>query len=717
LMYHFDLDDQLDQYAREAEDLVAGAPAMFTIPQFYLYFALSKLRLIGESSAKDHLETMNLVDRYLQLVEIWSQSAPTSFHHKYHLIAAERARVTGNLEGALSHYEQAIKGARASGFTHEEALANELYGRFWIERDNARFAAPLMDEAHGLYRKWGAMAKAEHLAIRYPEWMTKEQVPTAIETALSDERIADHLDLHTMLKASQEIAGDLELESLLAKMMGLVIKNAGAEKGLLIMEEEGQWRIVAEGDVESKATLVQEPQDLGASEVVSQGIVNYVIRTRKSVVLTDAAHDGDFTHDPTIQHRQSKSVLCTPLINQRRLSGILYLENHLAAGAFTFQRVELLNLLSSQMALALDNATLYSSLETRLAELSESEAKFRNLVDNSLVGVFNSTLDGQFLFVNEALVRMYDYDSAEQMVAEGALSRWVDPKRREQLISDLQEHGGVSNFEAETITATGHHVHVLFSVKLQDEIIAGMVMDVTERRQAEGQVRAHQERLRAMASELVFTEERERKRISSDLHDGAVQSLAVARLKLAEVGESIVGSAVEGLLDDASQMVRHSLEQIRGVLLDLSSPSLREIGLEAALSEWLDDLGKKHDIRTEFIDECGDVFLTNDVRVMLFRNARELMANTIKHGRAKRISVRLACSERALRLTVEDDGVGFDPEADHRTPSKEGAFGLFSIREHMVDLGGALDIVSAPGEGCKATLIAPLWSGVERRQR
>jgi PAS domain S-box-containing protein len=790
LAYHFDVDDQLEHLIREAEEVLIGGRAIYTVVSFYLYAALSKLRLVGERGTKQFQETIDLVASHLQLMKVWSEFVPSTYQHKYDLIAAEIARVTGNLEDALSHYEQAIDGARSNGFIHEEALANELYGRFWMERDNGRFAGPLLDEAHNLYLKWGAAAKAKHLVKRYPECMKNEQVPTADEATAPVARLADQLDLHTILKASQKIVGEIELKGLLANMMDIVIENAGAQKGFLLMEEEDRWRVVAGSDFECNEALAQEPQEVGANEVISQGIVHYVNRTQQGVVLTDATHEGDFTHDLTIQQRQSKSVLCTPLINQGLTSGILYLENNLAVGAFTLERVELLNLLSSQMALALDNATLYSTLKTRLAELSESEsrfraifeqaavgiahvavdghflrlnqkfcdivgypqdemrsksfqeithpddldkdldllsqllngeadsytlekrylhkdssvvwvnltvkivrnsdnsskwfvsviediseriqaiedlskseAKFRDLVDNSMVGIFNSTLDGQFLFVNEALAKLYHFDSPEQMMAESTLLLWVDLKQRKQLISELQKHGNVSNFEAETITGPNQHNHVLFSVKLQNNIISGLVMDITERRHAQDQVRAKQERLRAMASELVLAEERERKRISSDLHDGAVQSLAVARLKLAEVGETIAGSEAAGMLDDASQMVRHSLEQIREVLLDLSSPSLREIGLDAALSEWLDDIGKKHHIRTEFCDKCGDVLLPNDLSVMLFRNARELLTNVIKHGSATKISVRLACSERTLRLTVEDDGVGFEPEA------------------------------------------------------
>jgi PAS domain S-box-containing protein len=136
--------------------------------------------------------------------------------------------------------------------------------------------------------------------------------------------------------------------------------------------------------------------------------------------------------------------------------------------------------------------------------LSKSEARYRSLVDNSLVGVFNSNVNGQLIFVNGALAQIYDFDSPEQMMADGSLLRWVDPKKREQLISQLQDHGSVSNFEAETVTRNGRQVSILFSVKMQDEVIAGMVMDITERKQAELEVQksyAEIERLKELLEE------------------------------------------------------------------------------------------------------------------------------------------------------------------------------------------------------------------------
>jgi len=833
LGYHFDVDEKLDEYAGNAEDFLAGGQGMYSNALFHLYFALARLRLVGGSSTKKHSEIMNLVDNSMRWMAIWSRSVPSTFQHKYDLIAAEKDRITGDLDGALSHYEQAISGARETGFTHEEALANELYARFWAERENDRFAGPLMREAHSLYRKWGALAKADHLAEHYPKWVVQRRVEASdpeVSWTGPDLRTAD-LDLHTVLKASQEIAGEIDLKSLLAKLLTIVMENAGAQQGYLIREQDGQWMVVAQAEMDEVEPEVIQSVNVEAMDTVSAGIVHYVVHTREPVVLNDAANEGRFVDDPTIQKRRPKSILCAPFINQGKVRAIVYLENNLATGAFTSERVELLNLLSSQMALALNNAQLY-------ANLVRSEAKFRGLVDNSIVGVFTTTVNGRLTFVNDAMARMFDFDSTELMIAKGSLERWKDSKDRERMLAELQEHGRVTNYEAETVTDTGRNIHVLFSAKLQGGIISGMMMDITarkqaeealrqsrdflkhltsavpdaifavkmpertiiwandlfnvmgyepdeyigqttkkfyanpedydavgrlqqdairkgddmirtevmvlrkdgrvipaeltatyyreggklsqitafvrdisERKQAEKKILDYQQRLKALASQLTIAEEKERRAIAAALHDHVGQSLALARIQLASARKFTSDSKLADKLDDISDTLIESLEDTQKLMLELSSPTMHELGLSSAISEWLEvQIESRHGLKTEFIANIPDnrrKMLDSDIRTILFRNVRELVVNVVKHARANKVRVRLEDRSPSIRIIVEDDGIGFDPREVTQAGSKTGGFGLFSVEELMADLGGSLRIVSEPGKGCTAILSAP----------
>jgi signal transduction histidine kinase len=233
--------------------------------------------------------------------------------------------------------------------------------------------------------------------------------------------------------------------------------------------------------------------------------------------------------------------------------------------------------------------------------------------------------------------------------------------------------------------------------------------DITERKQAEQKVQQYQQRLKALASQLTVAEERERRRIAADLHDHVQQSLASARLQLAAARKPQPHDKLTAALDAISESLRETLQETRQLVFDLSSPSMNEIGLGAAISEWLhEQVERRHGLKTEFADELRDASMDEDVRAILFRSVRELLANAIKHARATTISVALRSENGYLKITVQDDGVGCDPDTIRDTMGYQGGFGLFSIRERMSDLGGELEIASEPGKGCRVVLTAPL---------
>ncbi len=390
-----------------------------------------------------------------------------------------------------------------------------------------------------------------------------------------------------------------------------------------------------------------------------------------------------------------------------------------------FQESEILARVRTHLALRNMQLHLEDLVAQRTAELTatdeelvKSEAKYRGLVDTSLVGVFHSRINGQFIFVNEAFARMFDFDSPEQMAAEGSISRWADPIRRELFLTELREQGSVSNFETESITHTGRYIHVLFSATLNGDNISGMVMDITDRKRAEQKILDYQQRLKTLASQLTIIEEKERRRIAAGLHDHVGQSLALARVQLASARQLSSESKITDKLDDISDTLLKTLEDTQLLMLELSSPAMHEIGLSSAISEWLESqIGKKHSLKTEVIDNIPDnrrKTLNPNVRIILFRNVRELLVNVVKHARANKASVRLEDRSSSIRIIVEDDGIGFEPRAVIQAGNKIGGFGLFSIEELMADLGGNLKIVSEPGKGCTAILSAPF--GVDDRQ-
>jgi signal transduction histidine kinase len=245
-------------------------------------------------------------------------------------------------------------------------------------------------------------------------------------------------------------------------------------------------------------------------------------------------------------------------------------------------------------------------------------------------------------------------------------------------------------------------------VKLQDEVIAGMVMDITERKQGEKKILDHQQRLKAQATQLTIVEEQERRRIATDLHDNVGQTLALSRLQLAAASKSVDDDALKEQFDELSQTLLSAVKDTRHLIFELSSPTLYELGLGAAISEWIEHKIKPHhSLDVELVDKLELSSLSLDQNTILFRSVRELLTNVVKYARADKVSVLLEQEGGVIRIKVKDNGIGFNPEQVKRNVSVEGGLGLFSIEERMIDLGGSMVIDSKVHHGTTVVIMAP----------
>ena len=359
-----------------AEQNEPGVVGLFPVSQNPFYYSLALLALYPTVKRQQKKNYLEKVATNQSKLKIWADRAPMNFQHEFDLVEAEKARVLGQVTRAIKFYELAIQGARDNSNRHEEALAYELAAEFYLHRGMEKIAQTYLKEAHYGYCCWQATAKVMDLERRYPQFLAPE-LPSSSKTtpttsSTSSKNAFAALDLTSVFKASQILAGEIVLETLLAKLMKVVIENAGAEKGYLILpfqseiDGERQWAIEASGTIESDEVRVLQSIPIklesDGDPLVCRGIVNYAIHTRESLVLSDA-RDGNFSRDPYVVKQQPKSVLCLPLLKQGKLMGLLYLENNLATGAFTPDRLKVLNLLSSQAAISIENANLYTRLE------------------------------------------------------------------------------------------------------------------------------------------------------------------------------------------------------------------------------------------------------------------------------------------------------------------------------------------------------------------
>jgi PAS domain S-box-containing protein len=226
--------------------------------------------------------------------------------------------------------------------------------------------------------------------------------------------------------------------------------------------------------------------------------------------------------------------------------------------------------------------------------------------------------------------------------------------------------------------------------------------DITARKTAEEQLQRHEEALRRLTNELVLAEERERRELARNLHDGLGQLLVLVRLKLAAATGLEPGRRAE-----IAALMGQAEEATRSLTRQLSPPMLYDLGLQPTI-EWLaEELGRQYGLRVRLLAERQSaVRLAEPTRVIVFRCLRELLLNVARHAGVAEATVRLEWPPGAVRLTVEDKGVGFDPEILAADPWAEG-FGLLSVGERLGQLGGELRLRSAPGAGTVAIITAP----------
>lgn len=319
----------------------------------------------------------------------------------------------------------------------------------------------------------------------------------------------------------------------------------------------------------------------------------------------------------------------------------------------------------------------------------------------------------------DEVARIHDLESDAETNVQIGLSLYRGPSRQtlEAAIADAVARGKSYDLELELTTAKGNHKWVRtigHPVKDGDRVVKvrGSCQDITDRKEAQERLLAYQAKLKSLASELSLAEERERRRIAADLHDHACQSLALSKMKLqAALDKSLPvdGHTLRQVCDGLNQ----TIENVRELTFDLSSPTLYKFGLEAALEELLrDKLKAEHRIRYHFSDDKRPKPLTPDVRVLLFQSVRELLINVIKHARAGEVRLDIRRENDSIRVTVTDDGVGFDADRIASSASRSRSVGLFNVQERLDYIGGRLEMDSQPGHGSRFALIAPLETKV-----
>jgi PAS domain S-box-containing protein len=336
----------------------------------------------GEDQRPSYLAQIDAARRSLSAL---AEHCRENFLCQSLLLTAELERISGRGAAAQEQYEQAIAYADATAMLQRQGLANELCARFWKQRAQHRVAAVYAAAARQAYAQWGASEKVADLERRYgpvPSDPASERAESPEATGATTLAEVSSIDLAAVVKASRALAGEMDLERLLEKKLSIAIQNAGAERGVLVLEHDGAPRVHAQGTGDRSAVALQGTP-LSGADMLPVVIVNHVRRSLEGLVLVDARVDERFRHDPYVLARQPRSVLVAPLVNQGRLLGIVYLENNLATGVFTPERLALIQVLASHAAIAIQNAQLYAGLKREVADRTRMESALRTISEGT----------------------------------------------------------------------------------------------------------------------------------------------------------------------------------------------------------------------------------------------------------------------------------------------------------------------------------------------
>jgi predicted ATPase/signal transduction histidine kinase len=372
----------------------------------------------GKGPAGRH-ELLAQVELNQRQLGIWTTNSPQNFRQKYAMVAGEIARLEGRPLEAAALFDEAIELAGREHFYNDEALANELAGRLYRGLGRKRVANLYLSAARLCYARWGAAGKAAALEQEFPdmEWLDPLSQKSPIPP-IRDEKGTAVLDLLGVLRAAETIASELAPDRLLEKMMGVCLATAGAERGAFLLEEEGRLfgRVVA--SVDQPARLRRTPAEL--FEHAPSTLIERVRSTGDVIVLADALRQGNFTSDRYLVAHGVRSALALPIVRQTKLVGVLYLENNLASSIFTPDRVRVLQLLSSQIAIMLEICLLFEKLTAEVDERKRAEEAVRFLAEASA-----------------ALVESLDYEATLASVVQLAVPFFAD-----WCVVDLLQDGG-----------------------------------------------------------------------------------------------------------------------------------------------------------------------------------------------------------------------------------------------------------------------------------
>jgi PAS domain S-box-containing protein len=367
--------------AANAERMPEVDVPSFRYANLHFYAALARAASLDSCDSlktEERTRQLSVISTHHRQLVIWSENCPANFADRAALVGAEIARIEGRTTDAERLYEVAIQSAREHGFIQNEGTAYELAARFYAARGFGTFSDAYLQKARACFLQWGAAGKIKQLDNKYPH-LALELSSSQLAQGTKEIPLRD-LDLAALTEMYQAVSSEIVLERLIERLMVLVLKHAGAVRGLLLLSRDGKMSVVAEAVTIHEVVKVtrEHETDDGA---LPASILNYVIRAREFVLIDDAMEANPYSSDAYIRDRRARSILCLPLSKQTRLVGILYLEHNASPHIFTQDRLSGLRILAAQAAISIENASLFADIQTAQDRARRVGEEFRRAFD------------------------------------------------------------------------------------------------------------------------------------------------------------------------------------------------------------------------------------------------------------------------------------------------------------------------------------------------
>ena len=400
--------------AKEAEAIISVIAGKYQTGALVFYQSISIVEYHRDNALELGSDCLQKLEANQAKLKQWAQWCPENFAHKYHLVEATLGSLVGDRLSAIESFDLAIAGAKENGYLQEESLANELFAKYYLNWEKEKVAAVYMQEAYYGYSRWGAKAKITDLETRYPELLRPILQPSAEPktdltnmlmtvavpsmTIRSTHHNSTHhssthhnsthhtssttslnptLDFASVLSASQALSSSIQLDELLHQLTQIILQNSGGDRCVLVLPADVSVDASAEREWQVRAIATPEETQLCTEHLAEASdlpvkLIQYVKNTQEVAIFNDLDTSLPVIDDYLETH-QPKSVLCLPLLNQGQLRGILYLNNNLTSGAFTRDRILILNFLCTQAAISLENAGLYQQVQQSLTDLQQAQ--------------------------------------------------------------------------------------------------------------------------------------------------------------------------------------------------------------------------------------------------------------------------------------------------------------------------------------------------------